>query len=53
MKNKHISFDERLEIEKGLKNQKSFKEIGRTINKDCTTVAKEVKAHLQLNKLVQ
>ena len=25
MKNKHLSFDERLEIEKGLKNNLSFK----------------------------
>ena len=51
MKNKHISFDERIEIEKGLTHQKSFKEIGRTINKDCTTVAKEVKAHLQFKQV--
>ena len=42
MKNKHLSFDDRLEIEKGLKENKSFKAIGNIINKDCTTVAKDV-----------
>lgn len=47
MKNTHLSFDERLEIEKGLKNQESFKEIGRKLGRDCTTIAKEVKNHLQ------
>ena len=46
MKNKHLSFDDRLEIEKGLKENKSFKAIGNIINKDCTTVAKEIKNHI-------
>lgn len=42
MKNKHLSFDERLEIERGLKNNLSFKQIGKNIGKDCTTVSKEI-----------
>ena len=46
MKNKHLSFDERLEIEKGLKEGLSFKQIGNNIGKDCTTVAKEIKNHI-------
>lgn len=46
MKNKHLSFDERLEIEKGLKNNLSFKEIGRKLGKDCTTISKEVRNHI-------
>lgn len=46
MKNKHLSFDDRLEIEKGLKEGLSFKQIGKIINKDCTTVAKEIKNHV-------
>lgn len=47
MKNKHLSFDDRLTIERGLSENLSFKAIGNTINKDCTTVAKEIKNHIQ------
>ena len=46
MKNKHLSFDERLEIEKGLKYNLSFKQIGKNIEKDCTTVSKEIRNHI-------
>lgn len=46
MKNKHLSFDNRLEIEKGLKSNLSFKKIGVTIGKDCTTVSKEIRNHI-------
>ena len=51
MKNKHLSFDERLEIESGLKDNLSFKQIGRNIDKDCTTVAKEIKNHIQFKNI--
>ena len=47
MKNKHLSFDDRLTIERGLSENLSFKKIGNTISKDCTTVSKEVKNHIQ------
>ena len=46
MKNKHLSFDERLEIEKGLSNNLSFKQIGKNIGKDCTTISKEIRNHI-------
>lgn len=46
MKNKHLSFDERLEIERGLKENLSFKQIAKNIEKDCTTVSKEIKNHI-------
>ena len=46
MKNKHLSLNERFEIEKGLNEQLSFKQIGKNINKDCTTISKEVKNHI-------
>ena len=46
MKSKHLTLDERETIEAGLRNQKSFKEIAREINKDCTTISKEVKNHM-------
>lgn len=46
MKNKHLSFDERLEIEKGLKERASFKQIAKSVGKDCTTISKEIKNHI-------
>ncbi|WP_283589594.1 IS30 family transposase [Staphylococcus nepalensis] len=45
MKNKHLSYDDRLIIEKGLKDNKSFKEIAKEINKNCTTISREIKNH--------
>ena len=51
-KNKHLVFDERYVIEHSLNKNMSFKAIGKQILKDCTTVSKEVKAHIVgLNKL--
>lgn len=46
MKHKHMSLDDRLEIEKGLKEKLSFKQIAENIGKDCTTISKEIKKHL-------
>ena len=46
MKNKHLSFNDRLEIEKGLTENLSFKKIGIIIEKDCTTISKEIKNHV-------
>ena len=46
MKNKHLSFNDRLEIEKGLNENLSFKKIGIIIEKDCTTISKEIKNHV-------
>ena len=39
----YLTYKGRLEIEAGLKEQKTFGEIGKQIGKDRTTVAKEVK----------
>ena len=49
-KNKHLTLDERYEIEHGLNKRHSFKVIGSTIGKDCTTVSKEVRAHIIFEK---
>ena len=46
MKNKHLSFDERMSIQKGLTERKSFKQIGKELGKDCTTISKEVRNHI-------
>lgn len=46
MRNKHLSFDDRLEIEKGLKEGLSFKAIAKSIEKDYTTISKEIRNHI-------
>lgn len=43
---KHLTLSERKDIELLLKEGKSFKEIGKTLEKDCTTISKEIKYHL-------
>ena len=42
---KHLSLDERYDIENSLSNRLSFKEIGRVINKNCTTISREIRNH--------
>ncbi len=42
---KHLTLEERMIIENMLKDGCSFTEIGKAINKDRTTIAKEVKNH--------
>ena len=45
-KNKHLTLDDRIAIEKMLDQRMTFKEIGKYISKDASTVSKEVKRHL-------
>ena len=42
---KHLTFEQRVDIEKGLTENKSFAEIRRTIGKDPSTISKEVRLH--------
>ena len=42
---KQLTFEQRVDIEKGLTENKSFAEIGRTIGKDPSTISKEVRLH--------
>lgn len=44
-KNKHLTFDDRLEIQEGLNKNLTFKEIANLLEKDPTTISKEVKLH--------
>ena len=44
-KNKHMTYDDRLEIQECLCKGMTFKAIGERIGKDQTTVSKEVKLH--------
>lgn len=43
---RHMNLDDRIEIQKGLKEGKSFAEIGSMIARDGSTVSKEVRSHL-------
>ena len=46
--NKHLTFDDRMTIEKGLSNGASCKAIGDTLNKDKSTILKEIKTHSKI-----
>ena len=43
---KHLTALDRITIENGLKNNDSFKAIAKKLDKDCTTISKEVKNNL-------
>lgn len=49
-KQKHLTLDSRITIEAMLNKGESFKAIGRFLNKDCTTISKEVKNHICFQK---
>lgn len=49
-KQKHLTLDSRIIIETKLNEGESFKAIGRFLNKDCTTISKEVKHHISFEK---
>lgn len=49
-KNRHLSIEERSTIKVMLDDSKSFKEIGRKLGRDCTTISKEVRNHLVFQK---
>ena len=46
MKNKHLTLDDRYEIYHSLEKRLSFKAIGSLLEKDCTTISKEVRGHI-------
>lgn len=48
-KNKHLTLDDRIEIQDCLNHEMTFKKIAARINKDQTTVSKEVKKHLTVS----
>lgn len=49
-KNKHMSLEDRIEIEECLRHGMTFKQIGTQIGKDQTTVSKEIKKHITVVK---
>ena len=42
---KHIDLSGRIRIEQGLNNGESFRTIARNLNKDPSTISKEVRRH--------
>ena len=50
MKSKHLCFDDRLIIEKGLKEGCSFREIASRIDKSPSTISREIKSHRYLKE---
>jgi IS30 family transposase len=48
-KNKHMTLDDRIEIQSCLDHGMTFKAIAKRIGKDQTTVSKEVKKHIAVN----
>ena len=49
-KQKHLTLDSRIIIETQLNQRNSFKGIAKLLNKDCTTISKEIKNHLCFEK---
>ena len=47
---KHLTLEERSVIESMLNDRSSFTEIGKALNKDRTTISKEVRSHLVFRK---
>ena len=52
IKNKHMTLEDRIEIQECLNKGMTFKAIARRIGKDPTTVSKEVKLHLETHQNV-
>ena len=48
-KNKHMRLDDRVEIQSCLDHGMTFKAIGKRVDKDQTTISKEVKKHITVN----
>lgn len=49
-KHKHLSLDERITISRLLDNSHSFKAIAAALDRDCTTISKEIRSHLIFEK---
>lgn len=47
---KHLNLSQRIYIEQSLNNNLSFKAMGRYLEKNCTTISKEVKGRRQFKK---
>lgn len=50
MNKKHLSLDDRLTISKMLSERQSFKKIADAVGKNCTTISREIRNHLEFRK---
>ncbi len=50
MNKKHLCLDDRYKIEEGLNEGKSFKKLALLVDKDCTTISKEIRKNRTLTK---
>ncbi len=50
-KNKHLSLLEREIIQQALNDHISFKGIGRMLGRDCSTISKEIRNHIDIRKI--
>lgn len=48
---KHLTALNRITIKNGLKNNESFKAIAKKLDKDCTTISKEIKKNVSVHKI--
>jgi IS30 family transposase len=48
---KHFTLNDRILIKEMLDKRQSFKEIGKALNKDCTTISKEIRNHRIFKKV--
>lgn len=48
-KNKHLTLDERIDIQECLSKGMTFKSIAKRVGKNPTTISREVKAHIQFH----
>ena len=49
-KNSHLTLSDRIDIEVGLRERKSFSAIAEELGKDPTTISKEVRTHIKLKQ---
>ena len=50
MSKTHLTLSDRVRIQSGLEKSESFKKIAEAIGKDCTTVSREVRSHLVVER---
>lgn len=50
MKNTHLSLDDRITISQMLSEHQSFKQIALAIDKNCTSISREVRNHMQFKR---
>ena len=50
-KGKHLTLDDRTTIQSGLKDGLSFKQIAAELEKDPSTISKEIRAHVKKSRV--